>query len=174
MRSMTISALALCALGLSACFGPSPQSLQFDPTAPPTLESARTIFSNRTFITHSLHGTQIEYHKPNGRSFLWYPGNLGVVPANWEVRSHLGSSHEICWQYPTSSRNGITGVSSKGRWQCSPSISFYSSVEEVLEGDPFNLASGRVPYRLPRGSFSAQQLTQKAGKSTDALKYVFP
>ncbi len=159
---------------LSACTsGPNPQSLQTDPNAPPSVEAARTIFANRTMITHGIHGTQIEYHRPDGRSFLWYPGNAVSVPAKWEVRPYLGrKSHEICWQYPSRSKNGITGLSSGGRWQCTPSQYFFSSVKEVLEGDPFNLASGRVPYRLQRDRLTARQLIGPTRRSPASLQYV--
>ena len=162
---------------LSACtFGPSAQSLQADPEASPTLETAQTVFSNRTRVTHnSWYGTQIEYHHPDGRSFLWFPGNKSAVPANWEVRpfSFGAGSHEICWQYPTSSKNAVTGVRG-GNWECYPDSVYNADLTSALVGDPFGLASMEVPYQIPdKQNYTAEQLMIASQKDPAQLQYVY-
>lgn len=165
---------ALPFLLLAGCFGPATQELQSDPTAPPSLETARTIYADRTILTQGLHGTQIEFHRNDGKSFLWYPGNTSAVLANWKVQSYLGSSHEICWQYPSNSRNGITGLSSYGRFQCTPAFSHSNDISEILKGDPFGLATGKVPFRLERGKFKAAELAGRAQNvAPSSLKYAY-
>jgi len=168
--------LSFVAIGALVACAPrfDPQSLQVDPDATPTLETVRTVFADRTMITQSLHGTQIEYHRPDGRSFLWYPGNRSVVPANWKLGEYPFGQYEICWQYPSSSRNGLTGLSAGGRFQCTPDRYYFDDVTEILRGDPFTLASGRVPVRIQdRGDYSAAQLAATAQINTDRLSYVY-
>ncbi|MEP0047622.1 MAG: hypothetical protein ABJE87_07550 [Roseobacter sp.] len=151
-RTLKCVTLLFLSFGFLGCtFGPSPQSLQADPSATPTLETARTVFEDRTRITHDpWYGTQIEYHRSDGKSFLWFPRNTRPVPANWEVRNHgFGQGgHEICWQYPSTSKNAVTGAKG-GNWECYPDSTYNANLTAVLQGDPFDLASNRVPFRIP-------------------------
>jgi len=160
--------------GLSGCLGPDPWTLHPDPETEHTVEAARALFADRTRITQdSFHGTQIEYHAPDGRAYLWYPGNSGVVPSLWKVSGYAFTAHEICWLYPTYSNNPVTGQSG-GNWECNPSSTYNGSLSQLIEGDPFNLASGKVPFRLPKGKFTAQELLNQWGKDPSNLKIIYP
>ena len=108
------------AFGLGACHAPSPPANGLSDAAaraqtqrllamdPDTVRGHLAGTTTRSFIP--VHGTQIVYHAPNGRSFLWYPGNRTAVPARWEVRAppppplNTGRSN----QNPTNSKKPAT------------------------------------------------------------------
>jgi hypothetical protein len=159
-RPLRLISMTLMLCILSACATPDTQRFQTDPTKAQTSETIRTIYANRTMLTQSFHGTQIEYLDESGISHLWYPGNFRGVPARWEARlDNVG--HDICWKYPSSSYNPLTGLSG-GSWECTPDRSYYPRLVQIIEGDPFGLHSGRVPFRLGGGKFSAEELAAQA------------
>ncbi|MEP3844939.1 MAG: hypothetical protein ABJM43_06325 [Paracoccaceae bacterium] len=175
-RMMRLSCVLLL-LGSTACTTPT-ELYDFHPrddVDPRTIKGAESIFSGRTFVFHNrFHGTQIEYHAPNGRSALWYPGNTGTVPANWKVvpAVHGSRDHRICYQYPSASYNPVTR-SNGGQFECTGFATFTNDLRQIVSGDPFALASGRVPYRLPKGDFYAQDLAQKAQISLNKIKTIY-
>ncbi|WP_425037617.1 hypothetical protein [Primorskyibacter sp. S187A] len=110
------------------------------------------------------HGTQIEYFAPGGRAFLWYPGNATAVPSLWKTQAGRRSA-EICFKYPSRSYNPVTDEFG-GRWECRPSAVFGARMTALIEGDEFNLSSGQLPKRLPRGAIlTLQQVEQVIGRS---------
>ncbi len=119
-------------------------------------------FSGKTVMTSSAgHGTQVEYVSPDGRAYLWYPGNRSVVPSLWKMsKSILFRKTNICWKYPTSSYNPATATYG-GSWDCRP-ISQYTVVD-YANGDVFNL-SGRnlVPFRLSSELTSIERLLNES------------
>lgn len=110
-----------------------------------TEEDARTYFSGNTIRTHdSFHGTQIEYHAPDGRAYLWYPGNKGAVPSLWKTQSSGDGGVQLCYKYPSNSFNPST-QNFGGEWECGAVYVRVRTQRERVVGDPFNLRSGRVP-----------------------------
>ena len=112
------------------------------------------------------HGTQIEYFHPNGRAYLWYPGNTAAVPSEWKVEAGATSnaSAVICFRYPNRSYNPITQQFG-GRWECRPSTVFGVGMTALIQGDEFNLSSGRIPRSMPRGAvLSTPQLVNLIGR----------
>lgn len=169
----TVSAAVLLVLaGCSPGFDLS--TLQADPSAPDSAEASRSIYAGRTFITQDpFHGTQIEYHGPNGKSALWYPGNSRTVPANWKIRfDGPERGHDVCWQYPSRSYNPVTGQSG-GRFECTPDWLYFPGVVQIVQGDPFELASGRVPFPLPKGEYTAEELAKAAGIPDSRIRTVY-
>jgi hypothetical protein len=165
-RQMSVLAFAA---ALAACA--TPDTVRADPDAPRTEASVRTIYADRTMIPYDVfHGTQIEYHRADGRSFLWYPGNARAVPANWRVQLDR-NGHDICWQYPSRSYNPITGQTG-GRWECDSDRSYFRGLSQIVVGDPFGLATGAVPFRLPKGRFDAETLAQNAGVPASRISAV--
>jgi hypothetical protein len=156
---------------LSACSTPDTQRFQTDPSQPQTAETTRTIYADRTFLTHGPHGTQIEYHDKSGISHLWYPGNSSGVPARWKVEME-SNGHDICWKYPSRSYNPLTQKLG-GSWGCSPDRFYFPKVVQIIGGDPFRLHTGRIPFRLPRGKFLAEELAKQAGVSNGQLKIIY-
>ena len=174
-RQIMFIADVVAAATLAACVSSRDigKRLQSDPAAD-SAQAARSIYSDRTFISHDPHGTQIEYHGPDGRAHLWYPGNFRGVPSIWKIEyDGPGKGHEICWQYPASSRNGLTGLSAGGKFQCTPDWLYFPSIVQVLQGDPFNLNSGRVPFPMPKGKFTAEQLAQQANIPADRVRTIY-
>ncbi|MFK7762904.1 MAG: hypothetical protein AB8B62_06550 [Roseobacter sp.] len=108
------------------------------------------------------HGTQIEYHNRNGVSHLWYPGNASGVPARWRVKVYDAGGHAICWRYPNSSYNPVTNLQG-GSEECTTDTFYFPSVVQILDGDHFKLDTGKVPFRLPKGQFAAEELALRAG-----------
>jgi hypothetical protein len=160
-----VATLAIAGL-LSACLSsPTLDALRTDAPAVQSAAAARTAFSDRTILTYGGgHGTQVEYHAPSGEAFLWCPGNSRSVPADWEVRLvDQRAGPQICYRYPTASFNPVTRERG-GDFECY-SFPFYElNMVEVLAGDPFRLATGRIPFRLDRGRFSASDLQALANR----------
>jgi len=96
--------------------------------------------------TQPGHGTQVEYFAPNGRAFLWYPGNTRSVPSYWKIEKGT-RSHLICFQYPANSYNRLTKQSG-GNWECAKLGFWAKDITEIRGKDIFSLSSGRVPHSL--------------------------
>ena len=92
------------------------------------------------------HGTQVEYFSPKN-VFLWYPGNTAIVHGNWKAVAKPAGQSEICFRYQTNSYNPATGVRG-GNWECSLVRYNQADIRHRLEGDPFDLQSGEVPFFL--------------------------
>jgi hypothetical protein len=105
------------------------------------------------------HGAQIEYMRPNGRAYLWYPGNRVVVPSFWRAEAIRGLA-SICFLYPLRSYNPVTRQLG-GRWECRPERVWARHVVEVARGDIFGLSRrAATPFPLPREPLSFSELRQ--------------
>ena len=128
---------------------PSPQETAALTRIAKTPESTRDFLAGTTVKGFdNLHGTQIEYLGRNGLASLWYPGNFGAVPSRWTTRLDGGVT-KVCFKYPTRSYNPVTGEGG-GYWECRPAVEYLYLSDEIRSGDPFRLASGRVPFILPK------------------------
>jgi len=177
--------LALCFLA-SGCFvtggfGKNAEELDKMP-----LEEARAFVADKTFRSwsnpHAVpiytvsgyagtipagHGNQVEYFGPNGRAYLWYPGNKGVVPSLWKMIKSGGLYGEItriCFLYPRRSYNPVTNESG-GDWDCRRLAAQISQFNENASGDIFDLASMDIPFVLEKDNLDFDELLQKAGRS---------
>lgn len=106
--------------------------------------------SNQTLLFYdSSHGTQVEYYRADGASFLWYPGNTGIAQGRWKIVAGENNVENICFSYGPNSYNPVTGHRGSA-WQCRPVGYFLVSMIERASGDVFGLAKrSRVPYVLP-------------------------
>ncbi|MEP2781225.1 MAG: hypothetical protein ABJO67_20910 [Pseudoruegeria sp.] len=112
------------------------------------------------------HGTQIEFFRPNGKAYLWYPGNTVAVLSEWKIEAGATSdaSASICFRYPNRSYNPVTQQFG-GRWECRPSTVFGRDMTALIQGDEFNLSSGRIPRSMLRGTvLSTPQLVNLIGR----------
>lgn len=91
-----------------------------------------------TYLSYDpVHGFQIEAFE-GAAVALWYPGNRVAVLGEWR----RGSKDDVtCFKYSTPSRNPVSGQSNG--WQCSDNG---THIYSFLEGDPFGLLGGSVPY----------------------------
>lgn len=132
-------------------------------------DAFRNFANNRTLLFYDTqHGTQVEYHSSDGKTYLWYPGNSVIVPGSWKVQSNPnltltrgGSkkpSPEICFKYPASSFNPVTQRQG-GDWQCRVSIAYGVNLQESRQGDVFGLSKQLpVPFVLPKSKQTIQGL----------------
>jgi hypothetical protein len=112
-------------------------------------ESMTALVNDRTIIYYQQgHGVYVEYTAADGRLFMWYPRNGGVVRGTWGLRAMSGP--KLCYQY----RNSVHGVT--GEYEpneCIPPEQKLvgASVLDSRSGDPFGLAQGTIPYpKSPR------------------------
>jgi hypothetical protein len=117
----------------------------------------RTYFSGATILSYdSRHGTQVEYHAPNGRSYLWYPGNTLILSAHWRIQAD-----QLCYLYPSSSYNPVTGDYG-GNWECRSASRAMERNRERSQGDIFGLSrSSRPPFVLSKGQTTLAQLMRQ-------------
>jgi len=138
---------------------------------PDKLDQFRARLAGNTILSwDGKHGTQVEYLAPGGRTYLWYSGNLAVVTGTWSLRNREmpewgGGSYqrpEICYVYSGATYNPVT-KKSDGQ-ECSPLSYFSIFINEMAPGDPFRLASGKVPFILDKRSATLDALyAEKSG-----------
>lgn len=129
----------------------------------PDLQDITDHYMGRTIVYFDRsHGTQVEYYDQSG-AYLWYPGNTVILPGAWKVSAEADRGGQICFRYPTSSLNPVTGVKGSD-WECSSLRDQQSSIKHRLLGDPFALKSGKVPFIFKRHKrMSLSALTSGAG-----------
>lgn len=127
--------------------------------SPAELQKRAAGFTHRSYS--KPHGTQIEYLSPDGRAFLWYPGNRRVVVGSWvvEPNDRDPKSGVICYSY-TNAFNPVLKTS--GGRQCVLSTTFVRGAKESLSGDVFGLSSGRIPFVLAKDERTIAQLRGQA------------
>lgn len=104
---------------------------------------------DRTYLSFSkAHGFQVNYLAPQGKAWLWYPGNQRGVPEEYKLDVIAGKD-AICWRHPSNSYNPVTRRQG-GSFACESLALSRGTIVAELPGDPFSLSSGRVPYRLDR------------------------
>ncbi|ORE93919.1 hypothetical protein [Aurantimonas sp. 22II-16-19i] len=139
---------------LSADFPPGGETME--------IKLSDTGFAGKTVMTYSnQHGTQVEYFGSDGQAYLWYPGNMSVVPSLWKIEDRgIIFENRICWKYPSASYNPVTARDG-GSWECRPVTRH--AVVDFADGDVFDLSRRRlVPYRLPPQSTSIERLQKQA------------
>jgi len=114
------------------------------------IEKEKEFFSGATLVALDQWRVQIEYHSPDGRAYLWYPGNVAVNQGQWDVRARKDSwDLMLCWRYMTSTNTKPFGTRGDGATCKAIGLTKRNS---WYEGDPYNLQSGRIPFVIPRGT----------------------
>ncbi len=104
---------------------------------------------NTTYLSLSPgHGFQVNFLAPNGKAWLWYPGNQFGVPEDYKT-SIVSGQRAICWRHPTNSYNPVTKTSGGG-FQCENLALAQRTIVASLPGDVFSLKTGLVPYTRRR------------------------
>lgn len=105
--------------------------------------------AGKTYLTFTLaHGFQVNYLGNEGRGYLWYPGNHSVVREQFK-RDIVRGRQALCWRHPENSRNPVTRKVGGG-FVCESLEFAQRTVVTAIDGDFFNLRSGRVPSVLDR------------------------
>ncbi|GAA6181268.1 hypothetical protein NBRC116594_27060 [Shimia sp. NS0008-38b] len=103
----------------------------------------------KTYLSFSgAHGYQVNYIAAGGKAWLWYPGNSRGVPEEYK-QDVVRDTKALCWRHPSKSYNPVTKQSG-GRFACQSLETARKTVVAELSGDPFQLATGKVPYPLKR------------------------
>ncbi len=89
------------------------------------------------------HGNQVEFYSPDGRAFLWYPGNAKAVPGRWMI-----NGEDICFLYGRQYLNPVSGKWG-GEWNCSNIARWSERFVDTIAGDAFGLSGPALPFRLP-------------------------
>ena len=143
-------------LGLAAAVllaGCTQRTLTPNPNFAKQLDQRPLKYSNRTIVFYEpSHGTQIEYFAPDGGAFLWYPGKSRVVAGKYKL-----DGNKICFQYGKNTYNPVTRQAG-GNWKCSPSFVHRYSGKKACSGDPFNLKTGNIPFRLKKESYLSAEI----------------
>ncbi|WP_170763836.1 hypothetical protein [Ruegeria lacuscaerulensis] len=106
------------------------------------------------------HGYQVEYLSPDGRAYLWYPGNRKTVVGKWKILLD-----EVCYRYGSNTFNPQTRQRG-GSWNCEYTGILGYRVTAFQQGDVFNLKSGNLPYvrkrcELPKGLEQVKEVSCK-------------
>jgi hypothetical protein len=135
--------------------------------AVPEPDATRASYADRTHMTFdSGHGTQVEYLRPDGSAFLWYPGNSAIVPGQWKVETRENPptarvAVRICFKYGTDTYNPVTRKRG-GAWTCGSARSHEQKIVETAAGDVFDLANRRtVPFKLQPQRTTVVDLAQR-------------
>lgn len=118
-------------------------------------------FGKTVLLYEPSHGNQIEYYDRNGKSYLWYPGNGTILAGEWRLEGDM-----IYSRYGIPTHNPVTGQHDvAGAWSSCPLVQMFTTEVDIASGDFLDLASGRLPYRLPAhpGFRSLQEAKLKRG-----------
>jgi hypothetical protein len=120
--------------------------------------------SNVTIMTYSPgHGTQVEYFDKAGNTFLWYPGNRGVVRGKWKLEGT-----DLCFSYRGNSYNPVTGHRGSG-WECMPLALQQKSIVDRAKGDAFGLSTGTLPFQLQPARTTIAKLKKNQAAADAAM-----
>jgi hypothetical protein len=136
--------------------------------------SGSTLFSMDAdiVIPEASHGTQIEYHAPDGTSYLWYPRNTSVVRGRWKVDADSSGRTILCYLYGPNAYNPLTNQGG-GSWECRRASAQLVYTDGAIKGDPFELQSGSIPFVIPdRGIHFPADLYRSWGKDPSELDYI--
>ncbi len=106
------------------------------------------------------HGTQVEYLSPDGRAYLWYPGNPRILPGRWRVEKR-GLGAQICFTYMPQPVSG---------WSCQGGGNYLVNQAEIVDGDPLDLEGGKLPFIMSRASYRLSDLIARTGNPSAPLR----
>ncbi|MEL6599768.1 MAG: hypothetical protein AAFR40_09600 [Pseudomonadota bacterium] len=115
-----------------------------------TLEAFYTDTTTRSFTP--WHGNQIEYLSPDGKAFLWYPGNVELVIGDWRTEQLPDERRaRMCYRYGPDTYNPVTEEAG-GQWSCRFAAESLYISDEIVDGDPVGLSGGALPFVMPEAT----------------------
>lgn len=153
-RTLTITLLALVLAVTAVHAAGKPYVIGYDET--------KSLIANMTMMSYDRqHGTQVEYIAKNGRTYLLYPGNKGIVKGEWKLnRTDKPKVFEMCFRYPSNSYKPATKQSG-GSWECQAAGFYLAGTSEHATGDVLRLSkSTNVPFVLSKRKTSLSKLTR--------------
>lgn len=110
------------------------------------------------------HGTQVSYYAPDGRIYLWYPGNTVVLKGEWKALK----PSKLCFKYGANTYNPYANQPG-GQWVCRPLqlLLFGQGASEDRKGDVFGLAKRATPpFVSQKGQQQFREITAKLPPAT--------
>lgn len=182
------NAFAASIIAISAgCAGPEVKIGAADQAA--VIDATTARLANKTSVSNSRqHGPQASYASPDGRVFLWYPGNDTILEGEWKIRASpdflrtrnpdgtsnitrrdrlqrgktYGPAAEICYRYGENTFNPATKKKG-GVWECVLASLHLSKPKKFADGDTLALArGGPVPYVTDRDVETYRNLVKQA------------
>lgn len=115
------------------------------------LAAQRSLYRGKTLVYYDTdNGTQVEYFDDAGNSSLWYPLYRIASPGKVSFRKHRGQE-QVCFRYKAVAADQATGDLGFNAWhdtECESLQGNLDDVVHVLEGDPFDLKSGEIPFAM--------------------------
>ncbi|MEM9402671.1 MAG: hypothetical protein AAGA44_09315 [Pseudomonadota bacterium] len=101
-------------------------------------------------VKQTGHGIYVEYTAPDGRLFMWYPGNAGTVAGTWGISDQFAPPR-ACFRY-FAAYHGVSGEYEPN--ECVPAEQTLSEayVIEKRKGDVFELRTKGIPYSKSAGN----------------------
>lgn len=147
------------------CLTPEAKRMYANPASSSEVLAAMNNTTRRTYLPQ--HGTQITYQTPDGRIYLWYPGNKKVLQGQWTLKPSRNSRSAglVCFSYSANSYNPVTGHTGAG-WVCASATEMLRfATQETEQGDVFGLSTREeVPFVLPKSDTSIAKLKGKIQK----------
>ncbi len=69
----------------------------------------------------------------------------------------MQQDQNICFRYGQNTYNPVTKTAGR-RWECRLSFFHRLTAKEACTGDPFELASGKIPYRLTKNAYKTPKI----------------
>ena len=163
-RTKIIATVVAFFLSLAGCTNKalSPEELQARLTQ---VEADRRFFAGTTKVELSTPRIlQIEYHSPDGKAYLWHPGNSGIVLGQWDVRPESIIDEVVqCYRYDNT-RSAPHRVPFGEPGDLATCISTARQKRGFwYAGDPYNLESGRIPFVMMRAEGALDQVIERTG-----------
>lgn len=104
-------------------------------------------------VKQTGHGIYVEYTDPDGRLFMWYPGNGGTVRGQWGISEEF-SPPRACFKY-FSAYHGVTGEFEPNECVSAEQTLSGAYIVDQRSGDVFGLATKGIPYVKTAGNLPA-------------------
>lgn len=92
-------------------------------------------------------GTQVDFLAEDGSWFLWSPGITKLTTGKWAIR-RWREEYEICFSSQGIVSNVIARKLYDDGFKCALLTSYAAEITDTRAEDEFDLASGRLPFRL--------------------------
>jgi hypothetical protein len=114
-------------------------------------------------------GTQVEYLSPDGKAYLWYPGNNAMAVGTWSIgaiplyqkKNGVDTKSDLptlCFQYVAAAGSIVQGGT------CAPAHLYLRRVTESVNGDVLGLSRRSTPpFVLSRDKTTLDALKKRAG-----------
>lgn len=140
-------------------------------------EAGRSYLAGTTTLSlDERYGSQIEYLSPDGRSFLWFPGQIQTTPGHWRVERARDNQPRMCFLYGAGSYDPVQ-KDFGGSWECGPLALYLAHLSQLAKGDPLGLRDGMAPFPMPSLPYAldiAQAQAEAEGKvSQHPLSFIF-